>query len=253
MKNNSYYTEEEKKQRFNFIPFVSPLTHRVYIIYKDGTTCSSPANFQTDEEAISTAKDYINDLTLDIPVEKVIVLKYDETGACDNAIYEGIPEAKPQEIKTMSQSKNPNSNITHKTMKTQIFTLIHGNPSTPGTNSHDRAAIAAKVIEENPKEMTVAICGHTITLYANYSTSGKSVTYVGPVTNEAIISEIAHNNNWQFVQQTIKAMGQGLAKATLLIYGDMTAEIQIHHRHNDRCNWKLSKSLRVEERTITIL
>ena len=112
MKNNSYYTEEEKKQRFNFIPFVSPLTHRVYIIYKDGTTCSSPANFQTDEEAISTAKDYINDLTLDIPVEKVIVLKYDETGACDNAIYEGTPEENPQEIKTISQSKNPNSKNT---------------------------------------------------------------------------------------------------------------------------------------------
>lgn len=138
-------------------------------------------------------------------------------------------------------------------MKTQINTLIHGNPSTPGTNSHDRAAIAAKVIEENPKEMTVAVCGHTIILYANYSTSGKSVTYAGPVTNEDIISEIAHNNNWQFVQQTVKAMGQGLAKATLLIYGDMTAEIQIHHRHNDRCIWKLSKTLRVEERTITIL
>jgi hypothetical protein len=109
MKNNSYYTEEEKKQRFNFIPFVSPLTHRVYIIYKDGTTCSSPANFQTDEEAISTAKDYINSLTMEIPVEKVIVLKYDKTGACDNAIYEGTPKAKPQEIKTIPQSKKTNN------------------------------------------------------------------------------------------------------------------------------------------------
>jgi len=112
MKNNSYYTEEEKKQCFNFIPFVSPLTHRVYIIYKDGTTCSSPANFQTDEEAINTAKEYAEDLTLEIPVEKVIVLKYDETGACDNAIYEGTPKAKPQEIKIIPQSKNPNSKKT---------------------------------------------------------------------------------------------------------------------------------------------
>ena len=109
MKNNSYYTEEEKKQRFNFIPFVSPLTHRVEIFYKDGATCSSPANFQTDEEAINTAKEYAEDLTLEIPVEKVIVLKYDEKGACDNAIYEGTPEAKPQEIKTIPQSKNPDS------------------------------------------------------------------------------------------------------------------------------------------------
>lgn len=138
-------------------------------------------------------------------------------------------------------------------MKTQIFTLIHGNPSTPGTNSHDRAAIAAKVIKENPKEMTIEIYGQIMTLTANWSTSGKSVTYSGTVTHEDIIGEVAHNNNWQYGQQTIEAMRQGLADVTLQIHGDMTADLQIFHRRNDRCNWKLSKSLRVEERTITIL
>ena len=137
-------------------------------------------------------------------------------------------------------------------MKTQIYTLIHGNPSTPGTNSHDRAAIAAKVIEENPREMTIEMYGHTMTLYAHYSTSGKSVTYSGHVTHEDIIGEVAHNNNWQYGQQTIEAMRQGLADVTLQIHGDMTADIQIYHRRNERCQWKHSKTLRVEERTILI-
>lgn len=138
-------------------------------------------------------------------------------------------------------------------MKTQINTLVHGHLSTTGTNSHDRAAIAAKVIEENPRELNVELSGHKLTLYAHYSLSGKSVTYIGNVTQEEVIIEVSEKNHWPFAQNTIEAMRQGLAYVNLQIQGNMMADLQIYHRRNDRCLWKHSMTLRVEESTITII
>ncbi len=137
-------------------------------------------------------------------------------------------------------------------MKTQINTLVHGNSATTGTNRKLRQAIAERVIAENQDNMTVDIYGNTITLSAHWSASGKSVNYSGIITAENIIAEVCRYNNWPYAQQTINALHDGTTEVTLTIMGDMTAQLDIHHRRNERCTWKISKTLRVNESAIMI-
>lgn len=88
MTNKSSYTQEEKERRFNFIPFVSCLTHRIEVYYQSGASCSSPAKFITDQEAIETAIAYLNELVeRKREIKKIVVLKYDNKGGL-NTIYE---------------------------------------------------------------------------------------------------------------------------------------------------------------------
>lgn len=91
MTNKGFYTQEEKERRFNFIPFVSCLTHRIEVYYKSGASCSSPAKFITDQEAIETAITYLNELVeRKSEIKKIVVLKYDNKGGL-NTIYEKEP------------------------------------------------------------------------------------------------------------------------------------------------------------------
>lgn len=64
-------------------------------------------------------------------------------------------------------------------MKTQINQLVKGDhrKSIVGTNSEIRQAVALKVRFENPEIMQIMLRGNLINLEANWSVSGKSVTY----------------------------------------------------------------------------
>lgn len=64
-------------------------------------------------------------------------------------------------------------------MKTQINTLVNGSQKVVGTNREVRAQIAAQVKAENQSSMIIRFREATIELTANWSLSGKSVTYLG--------------------------------------------------------------------------
>ena len=69
-------------------------------------------------------------------------------------------------------------------MKTQINTLVKGNHQIGicGTKKEIRNKVAKQVIAENPNSMKIAIRGIDIELHANWSVSGKSVTYFGEIS-----------------------------------------------------------------------
>jgi hypothetical protein len=75
-------------------------------------------------------------------------------------------------------------------MKTQINNLVKGDHrlAISGTNSKLRNSIAEKVIAENPKSITVELRGYTLILAANWSKSGKSVSYFGSMPIELYVS-----------------------------------------------------------------
>ena len=79
-----------------------------------------------------------------------------------------------------------NLNLKLEIMKTQINKLVNGSThlcnGISGTKKEDRSAIAKKVRLENPEKMIVVINDETIELTANWSLSGKSVTYSGEVS-----------------------------------------------------------------------
>jgi hypothetical protein len=64
-------------------------------------------------------------------------------------------------------------------MKTQISPLVKGNhiDGVSGTPHNVRLAVAKQVIHENPEKMTISINGFQIELIADWSKSGKSVSY----------------------------------------------------------------------------
>lgn len=73
-------------------------------------------------------------------------------------------------------------------MKTQIANLVNGNQLQVGTNHAERAAVADKVLSENPSTMTICIRGQVIDLTRSQSLSGKSVCYVGSLPLEVYTS-----------------------------------------------------------------
>lgn len=97
----------------------------------------------------------------------------------------------------------PNHTVTTKTMKTQINHLRSGNKNQvlnnevdysllpkasshvghSGTNQVEASKIWSKVYEENKEEMSITLFGETLKLKANWSGSGKSVSYLGSISN----------------------------------------------------------------------
>lgn len=150
-------------------------------------------------------------------------------------------------------SLHQQNNKKHTTMKTQINTLVHGSNNVAGTNSAIRKEIADKIIAENHDGMKVSLFDELVFLKANWSNSGKSVDYFGHVCLRNTIRRICDINGWDYAEQTIHDMQMRLATASLHINGDMTCELLIYHRRNERCSWKLSKTLRVNECDIIIL
>lgn len=58
-----------------------------------------------------------------------------------------------------------------------------------GSNNENVSAVWQKVIAENPQKMKISIKGLTIDLTANWSTSGKSVSYRGSLSK----SDLEHH------------------------------------------------------------
>lgn len=137
-------------------------------------------------------------------------------------------------------------------MKTQINTLVHGSGRIAGTCSEIRNAVAEKVIAENPEGMHVRLFDELVIMCADWSDSGLSVDYYGDVWFAKTIRRICDMNGWDYAEQTIDAINAGKAIATLHINGDMTCEMLIYHHRSEGSEWKLSKTLRVDESDIII-
>lgn len=112
-----------------------------------------------------------------------------------------------------------------------------------GTKREEREEIARRVMEENPDGLNVEIKGVSLSLKRISSLSGKTVWFEGDLTDEEYKRIVGYDYPSTTSQWT----------STLLINGDMTVEIQLAKRKNDRSVWKYSCTHKIGEEFVTIL
>ena len=112
-----------------------------------------------------------------------------------------------------------------------------------GTKTEEREEIARRVIEENPDGLNIEIKGVPLSLKRISSLSGKTVWFEGDLTKEEYKRIVGYDYPSTTSQWS----------ATLMINGDMTVEVQLSKRKNDRCMWKYSCNHKIGEEFVTIL
>lgn len=117
-------------------------------------------------------------------------------------------------------------------MKTQISTLQNGciEGSACGSNSEERAAIAAKVFDENPESITVTCNGLTLTLKKGTSTTGKSSWFSCDITEAEL--NVLEGVRPECRRYTFES------SFTLMIMGDCRVLVQKMTRKSVSASWK---------------
>lgn len=144
-------------------------------------------------------------------------------------------------------------------MKTQIANLINGSKNVvrtksakyadaklasshngfAGTSSEERMEIAEKVFAENGDTMHIVFDGADLQLSRHTSTSGKSVTYTSEISEELAAKYVNTDGNCRHYSLTIEP--------------DCTVRITKMVRKNERCSYKLSQYIYVDEALVSIL
>lgn len=112
-----------------------------------------------------------------------------------------------------------------------------------GTNSKIRQEIAEKVLSEHPDGMDIEMCSKRFHLDRSSSLSGKTVWFSTEIDSGDFLllsgyKVVPFSNERSF---------------TLLLNSDMTIEIQMSSRPNNRCQWKYRGCARIGEEFVTIL
>lgn len=111
-----------------------------------------------------------------------------------------------------------------------------------GTNFKERLAIANKVIAENPDNLIIEIKGKRYTLDKYVSCSGKSVMFVGNITED----DFAHitGNKPLFEYESL---------FNIRINNDMTVCIDMFTRKHENLPFKQRGTVNIDEAFITII
>lgn len=131
-------------------------------------------------------------------------------------------------------------------MKTQIKELHRGSADIIGTPHALREEVARKVNGENPLTMEVKVSGHKLHLTCNYSQSGKNFDYSSDQLSTEQVKKI--------IPDDTRAINHPeLVWAYFHVNGDMTCEYVILRRRTERCVWRYSSTIPVEEKEVEIL
>lgn len=145
-------------------------------------------------------------------------------------------------------------------MKTQINNLINGEKRTirnlndekyiaakqatshngfAGTNREERAAVAAKVAEENNEKMMVSILNQTLTLTRHFSTSGKTWWWSAEINEDLAANFVNTDGN--------------IKSYTLTVNSDCTVDISKSVKRTESSQWRHSLLQPIDEAFVTIL